>query len=189
MSAPSKSRGGRPSLLGRLMRRLGREDGTASVEFVVVLPVLFLLFTSSVEAGFMQLRYVMLERGLDLTVRELRLGQLSSPTQETLRKEICRLSLVIPDCVDSLMVELQPVDTSTWQGMTDATTCVDRSQPVGAQQPPNVDPGSGDEMMLIRACAVFNPVFPMIGLGLQLAKDAKGTYHLSTTSAFVNEPS
>ena len=183
---PAKTRVG---LWRRMTRWARREDGTATVEFVVVVPILLILFMSSVEAGFMQLRFVMLERGLDMTVRELRLGQIAAPTQDKVRQEICRLAMVIPDCVNSLLVELRPVDTSTWGGMSDTSTCINRAEPIGPQQPPNFTPGTGDQLMLIRACAVFDPIYPTIGLGLQLAKDVGGTYHLVASSAFVNEPS
>ncbi|WP_233192664.1 TadE/TadG family type IV pilus assembly protein [Acidimangrovimonas sediminis] len=175
--------------LGRARAWFAREDGVASVEFVLVLPVLFVLFLSSVEAGFLQLRYVMLERGLDMTVRELRLGEISSPTHDKVKDEICRLATVIPDCVNSLMVELKPVDTSTWTGLDASATCIDRSEPIATQQPPNFDPGTDDDLMIIRACAVFDPLFPTTGLGLQLTKDATGAYKLVAASAFVNEPS
>lgn len=179
----------RASLWRRMTRWARRQDGTATVEFVVVVPILLILFMSSVEAGFMQLRYVMLERGVDMTVRELRLGQIHQPTQDKLRKEICRLAMVIPDCVNSLLVELRPVDTGTWGGMSETSTCINRDEPIAPQQPPNFNPGVGDQLMLIRACAVFDPIYPTVGLGLQLAKDPGGTYHLVASSAFVNEPS
>lgn len=188
----SRPGGDRPAggLLRRLTHWLRREDGTATVEFVLVVPVLFLLFLSSVEAGFMQLRYVMLERGLDLTVRELRLGQMVDPTQEKVRQEICRFALVIPDCVNSLLVELRPVDTTTWDTLSPDAACINRSEPIGEQKPPNFNTGTGDQqLMLIRACAIFDPMFPTIGLGLQLAKNPQGTYDLVASSAFVNEPS
>ena len=42
--------------------------------------------------------------------------------------------------------------------------------------------------MLIRACAIVDPMFPMTGLGLSLTKDETGGVQLVTVSAFVAEP-
>jgi hypothetical protein len=45
-------------------------------------------------------------------------------------------------------------------------------------------------MMLIRACTVFDPIFPGTGIGQQLPRDASGEgYLIVSRSAFVNEPS
>jgi hypothetical protein len=43
-------------------------------------------------------------------------------------------------------------------------------------------------MMLIRACAKFDPLFPTSGLGFQLPRDNTGAYALIAATAFVNEP-
>ena len=42
--------------------------------------------------------------------------------------------------------------------------------------------------MLVRACAIFDPIFPITGMGLNLPLDASGAYQLAASSAFVNEP-
>ena len=64
---------------------------------------------------------------------------------------------------------------------------VDRDEPIQLLDP--LDTGTDNEMMLIRACAVFDPIFPMTGLGLKLKKDAfGGGYAIIARSAFVNEP-
>lgn len=178
-----------PRRLTRRLRQLvRREDGTASVEFVLVLPVVFALLLSSAEAGFLQLRYVLLQRALDITVRELRLGQIPSPTHDKVKQEICKWTTMMPDCMGSLMVELTPVDTTNWTGLNSPASCVDRSEPLNQQVAPNFTPGTDDNLMLIRVCGVYDPYFPTIGLGLQITKDSSGAYHLVATSAFVNEP-
>ena len=50
------------------------------------------------------------------------------------------------------------------------------------------DTGVGDNMMLIRACTKFDPIFPTSGLGFQLPRDNTGAYALVAATAFVNEP-
>ena len=48
--------------------------------------------------------------------------------------------------------------------------------------------GMDHDVMLVRACAVFDPMFPTTGLGLRLPKDETGAYSLVASSAFVVEP-
>lgn len=177
----------------RLMSRVsdflhGRrsDSGNATVEFVVVFPVIMMIFFQSFEAGWLMVRYTMLDRALDITVRELRLGHFTNPTADTLRTSICSLALGITDCTNSLMVELVPVDTTSWDLPSASATCVNRGATL--QPVTTVDQGSSDEMMIIRACAIVDPLFPGTGLGLDLPKDSTGGFALVATSAFVNEP-
>ena len=176
--------------LGRRLHRLmAREDGTSTVEFVIILPVIMLIFTGAFEAGMLETRYVLLDRSLDIAVRELRLGQIPSPTHDKLKQEICKRAWAIPDCMNSVLLELRPIDTSNWSGIDTAATCLDRSEDIKTQDPPNFNAGGDDQLMLVRACAVLDPLFPTTSLGLRMQKDATGAYHLVATSAFVNEPS
>lgn len=172
----------------RLFRRFRRgEKGNVTIEFVIIFPAFIVLFLSAFEAGILMTRWVMLERALDLSVRGLRLGAWSPPTHQELKDQICTDAAIIPDCDNSLLLELRPVSTETWQPLGTQATCIDRDseiEPVVA-----FSGGNDNEMMLVRACAVFDPVFPSTGLGLRLPKDATGAYALISSSAFVNEPS
>ena len=51
----------------RLARGFRREDGTASVEFVMVVPVLLTVFMASFESGLLMTRSIMLEQAVDIT--------------------------------------------------------------------------------------------------------------------------
>lgn len=169
--------------LGRALRR---EDGTATVEFVIVFPLFIGILASSIEAGIFMARQVMLERALDLSVRELRLGVMEDPTHATLRDRICAQTTVIPECEGSLLLELRAVNTQTWSGLDDPVTCIDRADDVAP--PVTFNPGSDNEMMVVRACVIADPLFPFTGLGMALPKDSTGGYRISSVSAFVNEP-
>lgn len=63
----------------RLRRLLAREDGTATVEFVVLFPVFMMVLANAVEASVLMSRAAMLDRALDLAVRGLRIDA-SAPT-------------------------------------------------------------------------------------------------------------
>ncbi len=60
--------------LGCGRRRSPEEDGTATIPFLLFLPFFMMLVISSLEMGMLMLRHVMLERALDMSVRDLRLG-------------------------------------------------------------------------------------------------------------------
>ena len=67
-----------------------------------------------------------------------------------------------------------------------AADCVNRADDFTAVD--QFTEGTDNEMMLVRACAIFDPIFPMTGLGFHLPKDNTGAYALVSATAFVNEP-
>jgi hypothetical protein len=180
------------TFLSRLKLRAAKvareEDGTATIPFLLFLPFFMMLVISSLEMGMLMLRHVMLERALDMSVRDLRLGNFTGDYYE-FKRLVCNRAGVIPDCVNVLYIELRPVSTITWQPLSAQATCINRDEPINAQQ--QIDafkPGAGDELMLIRACSKFDPIVPTTGLGFHLTWDNTGAYSLIATSAFVNEP-
>ena len=92
----------------RLFRR--SEEGSATVEFVLVFPMFMVLFTSAFEAGLMMTRHVMLERGLDMAVREVRLNTGAAPSPDQFKEMICEGAGIIPDCMNNLKLEMRPID-------------------------------------------------------------------------------
>ena len=178
------------SLSKRLMNRMRHlarsEDGTATIPFVMFVPFYMLLLLSSIEMGMLMIRHVMLERALDIAVRDLRLGTWNPPTNTDLKRRICRSAGLIPDCMNSVMVELRPVSKTTWSPLASGPTCVDRNASI--QPVTSFVAGTSNDMMLIRACAKFDPIFPTTGLGSSLPKDNSGAYALVSSTAFVNEP-
>lgn len=163
-----------------------RENGNATIEFAFFFPLLVTLLLSTVEIGILTIRQVMLEQAVDLTVRDLRLGKLIEPTQDDLRDLICQRSSVVPKCRDSLLIELRPVSTTTWSPLGSDTICKNRDEELSPLV--ELTPGKSHDMMLIRVCAVFKPIFPTTSLGIYMAKDELGGYALVSSSAFVNEP-
>lgn len=171
-------------------RRLGRliaaEDGAVTTDFVLVFPAFMMVFLGSFEAGMLMTRSVMLERAVDMSVRDLRIGLYENPTHDQIKADICSRMVIMPDCMGALLLELRPVSTTTWNVFDGPATCVNRDEEV---QPVTAwTGGSSNEMMLVRACAVFDPYFPTTSWGLQLPLDASGGYQLVAMSAFVNEP-
>ncbi|WP_127902394.1 TadE/TadG family type IV pilus assembly protein [Solirhodobacter olei] len=175
------------SSLRRLGRAARREDGTATVEFVILFPIFIAIMFQAFEVGWITVRQTMLDHALDLAVRELRLGHFTNPTNDTLRTYICNHTAgVIADCNNSMLIELTPVDTSTWALPPPNATCINRDAKL--QPVTTVQQGSGDQLMIVRACAIINLMFPLVGVGPHLTVDSKGGMAIAASSAFVNEP-
>jgi hypothetical protein len=173
--------------MSRLLRAAHREDGTATVEFVIVFPLLLIIFLMAFESGMVMIRNIMLERSVDMVMRELRLSRWPNPTHDQIKDEICKNTVVFPGCRDMIIVNLQPVDMVTWDIPDDEIPCIDRAQNLN---PAPVWSTSDDphQVMLVRACITVSAMFPTTGIGLNLVPDGSGDYWLTAVSAFVNEP-
>lgn len=173
-------------LLSRLFARFRNEDGSSTVEFVLIFPVIFGIFMSGYEASMYVTRFVLLDRALDITMRELRLGRLPGATHDTLKDEICDRTILIRDCRQNLKLALQPVDTGTFTMPNTPMQCVDRTQAI--QPVTTVNPGAGDQIMIVRACVIIYGVFPGSAIGTRMPKEPGGGYIMTAKSVFVNEP-
>jgi Flp pilus assembly protein TadG len=163
-----------------------REDGTATVEFVLVVPLILFIFMSAIEAGVLMTRQMMLVQAVDITMRDLRLGLITNPTVGKIKTEVCDLASILPNCDAEIRIELTPISTSTWSMPSSRVGCFDRSQNV--QPALTFNTGSAHEVMLVRVCVPQETMFPTTAVGLSMAKDSGDKYGLVVTSAFVNEP-
>jgi len=128
----------------------------------------------------------MLGRGLNLAVREVRIGAGGAPTYATIKDSICANALILRDCQTALHLEMvaltDPISSAN-------AVCVNRAPDAIA---PVINWVSGSrvtpEIMVLRACFVVDPLIPGAGLGAALPKDATGGYHMVQYSAFANEP-
>ncbi len=174
----------------RFMKRLARgfrsENGTASVEFVMAVPVLLTVFMASFESGLLMTRSVMLEQAVDITMRELRLGHYVDPDAALLKQEICKRTVIFTDCNAKIRLELTRVSKSTWAMPSTSTSCINRSS--AFQVPDTLMALTENEMMLMRVCVYQDLMFPTSGLGLKMADTGFGNYGLIAISAFVVEP-
>lgn len=179
------------TLPARAMRALRdvtrREDGTASLDFVIIVPVFIFLFVSSFEVSIILIRQMMLERGVDLAVRDLRLGTWPNINTAGLKTAICdNTAGFISDCENQIMLELVSVPKNGWTLPDPGATCVDRSANV--QPVTSFDAGTENQMMIIRACLLVDPFFPGTRMALDLEKTEGSGIELVATSGFVNEP-
>lgn len=170
----------------RLKAWRGNEAGTATIEFALMVPVVIFIFLASIEMGIYLTRQVMLERGTDVAIRAVRVGALTPVTHDTLRDEICANTPIFPDCQTQIRIEMQPTDPRNFRQLLSEADCVDReddSKPVRT-----FNPGQQNQLMLVRVCALYDPLFPSTGLAARLPRQSGGAYALVTTSAYVVEP-
>jgi hypothetical protein len=173
--------------IGKKLRKLGlSESGAATVEFIFVFPFFVGIFVSAFEVAMMNTRAVMLERAMDLTVRDIRLSSGDTLQYSDILDDICDQTTLIPNCKSTLRIELTAIDKTDFSGISSTADCVRRDLPV--QPVVKFENGSDDELMLIRICAIVDPFFPTIGVGRTMPKDESGGYQIVAASAFVNEP-
>lgn len=171
----------------KFLRRFGRrEDGQMVVEFALAVPLLFTLFLTSVEMGIYAMRQNFLDRGLDMAVRNVRLNTGANYSHNDIKQMVCTFSGFLTDCDAALKLEMNPVNPRTFTGFGGAADCADVSKPVTPSR--SFVHGAEHQLMLLRACYVFEPIFPSTGLGFALAKDGTGRAQMVSLSGFVQEP-
>lgn len=171
---------------GIVTRFLGDRLGTAAIEFAMVMPLLAVLICSTLEAGWIMVQTIMLDRALDQTVRELRVGTFANPTQQTMKARVCAKAVVLHNCEVAMALELFPISGQGTGYPTDNTRCVDRNSPIAPLL--RFTNGGRSQIMFVRACFVVSPLTPGLGLGMALPKDATGAMRIIAKSGFVNEP-
>lgn len=162
------------------------EAGAVTVEFVILFPLLIMLLMMAFELGMVNMRHMMLSRATDLAVRDVRIGVGPAPDFETFRSEICEKAMIIPNCKNVIRIEMNSLKRDKWTTVNGAARCVNKIEEIKPET--EFVHGEENELMLIRVCALFDPVFPTSGLGRRLPTDAEGRYGVVVTSGFVNEP-
>ena len=92
---------------GRLLdgRRFARsEEGGATTEFVVIFPIFLVVFLSCFEASLLLIRQLMLERAVDVVVRDVRLSTGTTYRHDQLKSRICDNASILPNCLENLVV-------------------------------------------------------------------------------------
>jgi Flp pilus assembly protein TadG len=172
----------------RKLRAFGLgQKGSATVEFALVFPAFMVLFISSFELGLMTIRHTMLERGLDQTVRLVRLSTNAPPNYQALKTSICDYSSLIPECDKNLKLEMVRIDPQAGAvSLSKNVDCVDRADELAPVR--EYVTGDENDLMVLRACVLFDPIFPTTGLGFHLPKESGDAYALVSISMYVSEP-
>ncbi|MEM7526772.1 MAG: TadE family protein [Pseudomonadota bacterium] len=176
----------------RLLAFLRCDKGAASLEFVMLFPLVFAILVAYLEMGWLLTKQMMLDRGVDVTMRQVRIGAVPNVTHDLIKQGICDNALILIDCDNSLKIQLIPYTTATPADFSNVD-CFDRSLPV--DDPINVatqassKSGDRDEIIFVRACVLVDFLLPGGGIGFLLAKSSPETgYSVVSYSAFMNEP-
>lgn len=186
--------------LRRIMGLTREEDGNATVEFVVIFPIYMMLMAMSFELSLITLRQTLLERGLDIAVRDIRLGTgeyAQNGTEEEneaaaeeyhdkIKDRICEQSFGIGNCEQNLKLEMVRTSMRSFTPPGDTVMCTDRSEKGKATY--HLEPGQQNDLMFLRACLKYDPLFPAWQLARALKADPNGQLAITSMSAFVMEP-
>lgn len=170
------------------LRSFLRDDSGSVVllPFAIWLPLFLAVIIAGLEIGALSLRHTQLERGLDATVREVRLGTGENLDHDTLKQMICDNTTVLASCTDMLRLEMIPLSLRDWSEPTQGADCVDTAEPVRPLR--QFEAGDPNELMMLRACYKYKPIAPTGALAARMPKDAEGYAALVSFSAFVQEP-
>jgi hypothetical protein len=176
---------------------LGDDRGTATIEFVLLVPLVLTVFFASFESSFFMIKSVMLERSVDIVVRDIRLGKLDGLNHNSLKKRFCETSALGggTSCIDKMRIWMQPINTADFKMVLPQRYCMDKS----AKIDPLIDPpaaefayGVDNDIMLLHICLLEEPLFPTTIVGATLvAENGNGDdqlYGIVVNSVFVNEP-
>jgi Flp pilus assembly protein TadG len=178
------------SIKSRLLRfatkHANDDSGTATIEFAILFPFFVYVLMGGYEIGYYTVSSTMLDRGLDIAIRDVRLGKMETVDLASLKTSVCSYATFVRNCEDNILIALEPVQAANFSPPASYAKCIDRSE--------NVDPvvtftdGSENELMLVRACVNVDPIFPTTWLGAQLQSFEGSGYAMVSTAGFVNEP-
>jgi hypothetical protein len=171
------------------LRRFRKEDAGAlySLEFLVLLPVLVFPLLFGVELTTHSNRQFQLDRGLEVTTREIRLNTAYNFTHDQIKTAICANTGGLSDCDSRLRLEMVAMNPRNYAGLPNVADCIDSAEDVRPVRGWSL--GQQHQLMVMRACYRYDPFSASFGLGNIFATD--NTDELGTMvsmSAFVQEP-
>lgn len=140
------------------------QRGVATVEFVVTFPILFALSFLAISLSFTLVQSTLLDRALDLTVRDLRLGVISNPDMTVLERAVCDQMFTFTDCTQSLTLEFTRIDPVTFSDPPAMGPCTKRDPDAqAARAGETYATGAHNDLMLVRACVEVLNVISGVG--------------------------
>ncbi|MEO1469256.1 MAG: TadE/TadG family type IV pilus assembly protein [Pseudomonadota bacterium] len=149
------------------------DRGGASLEFVVVALALFLLIAGIVDTGLLMARAALVERALQVAVREARVA---GALEADFAGRVCHIARVVGGCERDLRIELVRLDQAG------APCDPGRRLAAGLDEPLPGGP------LLVRACLSVSPLFPPSAAIADVARDGRGGLAVTAEAAFVPEP-
>lgn len=170
------------------LRRFRKEErgSVFVIEFVILVPALFIPFFFGFEMSMHSIRQMQLDRALEITTREVRLFTGAEYTHDTIVKTICANSGGLNDCEQNLRLEMVQKDPRAYTPLETRADCINSSEEVAPVRGWTL--GEEHELMFMRACYRYVPLWNKMGLGKELDKDGDGYGEMVSISAFSQEP-
>jgi Flp pilus assembly protein TadG len=170
------------------LKRFRQEEAGAvyTLEFAVMLPVLFMTLMYGVELTTHANRQFQLDRGLEVTARIIRLNTSSEYSHDDIQQAICDNAGGLDDCNNNMRLELLPMDVRAYTGLPETADCT--NSPLTVTPVRGWSVGDQHELMIMRACYEYTPFMSSLGLGKLLASGSNGKGQMISVSAFVQEP-
>lgn len=170
------------------LRRFRRDENGAAllIEFCIFVPLLFGAFLMATELGIYSMRQMYLDRGLDMAVRFIRLNTDEDYTHDSVKGLVCNNVGWLENCDTTLRLEMVRLNPRQFAQFDQSADCVDTSEPIEPVR--GFALGQENDLMMLRACIKFDPIYPTSGLGKAFDKDGSGKAKMISSSAFVQEP-
>ncbi len=157
-----------------------------TVEFAIWFPLYMFFILGVIEYSMVTIQQALLDRSMDLVVRDIRLGiNLEDNEHDTIKDAICDGMVVMRKCSDNLQLEMIIQDPYSGVNLPEVPDCTDRADE--AKPVRNFSNGGSNELMILRACAKIDPIFPTTAMGRAVSGD-DGLVTLTATTTFVQEP-
>lgn len=134
------------------------EAGTATMNFVLMLPVVFGMFLMTLDTGFSTMRAALLERALDVTARSVRTGGLANPTLANIRADICSRMTFFADCGTQLKVQIVAVSRPGFATPARNIACADQGAALAPVR--SFTAGQSNPLAVLRACMDVTSITP-----------------------------
>ncbi|WP_170558102.1 TadE/TadG family type IV pilus assembly protein [Ruegeria atlantica] len=162
------------------------ERGSVTVEFALWFPLYMFFILGVIDYSMVSIQKAMLDRSMDLVVRDIRLGiNLPDTEHDTIKDAICEHMVVMPACSNNLQLEMIVQDPYSGVSLPAAPDCVDRAEE--AKPVREFSNGGSNALMIMRACIKFDPIIPTTAMGRAVSGD-DGLVTLTATTTFVQEP-
>ncbi|MEM8632157.1 MAG: TadE/TadG family type IV pilus assembly protein [Pseudomonadota bacterium] len=173
------------------LRKFADESASSTVEFCCIFPLFIAIIFASIEGGLLMTRYMMVERGVDVTMRAVRLGKLPGITYDEFQKQICTNVGVVSNCAQNLVVATEILSEGETVDPAPAD-CFDRTATEEELKEFNpadgFAPGNTSQIVVIKICAIVDPLLANFGLSNLIALDKSGGFPIRTKTAFLHEP-
>ncbi|RBW62065.1 TadE/TadG family type IV pilus assembly protein [Ruegeria sp. A3M17] len=172
--------------LEKAVRFKRTEHGSLTVEFAIWFPLYMFFILGVIEYSMVSIQKAMLDRSMDLVVRDIRLGiNLPDTKHNTIKEAICGKMVAMRNCSDNLQLEMIVQDPYGGVNLPIVPDCSDRADE--AKPVREFSNGGSNELMILRACAKVDPLFPTTVMGRAVSGD-DGLVTLTATTTFVQEP-